>query len=64
MKKWYCVVSTFDDKGNITANIVDTKEAKRRPEGIYRATAHKDTYIDWFDSEEATNEFIADCKIA
>lgn len=64
MKKWYCVVSTFDDKGKITANIVDTKEAEEQPEGGFKSTARKDIYTDWFDSEETANKFIADSKNA
>ena len=62
MRKWYCVITTFDDRGNVTANIVDAKETERRPEGTYETTARKDIYTDWFDSKEAANEYITDCK--
>lgn len=64
MKKWYCVASIFDDKGRVTANIVDTKEAEEQPKGSFKSTARKDIYTDWFDSEEAANKFIADSKNA
>lgn len=64
MKKWYCVVSTFDDKGRVTANIVNTKEVEEKPKGSFKSTVRKDIYADWFDSEEAANKFIADSKNA
>lgn len=64
MKKWYCVVSTFDDKGRVIANIVNTKEAEEKLEGSFKSTVRKDIYTDWFDSEEAANKFIADSKNA
>ena len=57
-------MSTFDDKGRVTANIVDTKEAEEQPEGGFKSTPRKDIYTDWFDSEEAANKFIADSKNA
>lgn len=28
MKTWYCVTSSFDDKGRVTAAITATKEAE------------------------------------
>lgn len=28
MKTWYCVTSSFDDRGRVTANITATKEAQ------------------------------------
>ena len=64
MRKWYCVVSTFDDKGRVTANIVDTKEADEQLESTSKSTKRKDVYTDWFDSEETANKFIADSKNA
>jgi len=30
-KTFWCVISTYDDKGRTTANIVDTIQAARKP---------------------------------
>lgn len=58
MKTFYCVTSTFDDKGRTTASITDTAESDTKPESTTRSTSRKDIYNDWFDSEEKANEFI------
>lgn len=50
MKTWYCVTSSFDDRGRVTANITATKEAKACPESTYTSTSRKDIYNDWFES--------------
>ena len=58
MKTWFCVVTTFDDRGRVTAAIVDTKEAEEAPENSYTSTARKDIYTDWFGSLEEAQEHV------
>lgn len=58
MKTFYCVTSTFDDKGRATASITDTVESNTKPESTTRSNSRKDIYNDWFDGEEKANEFI------
>lgn len=56
--RFYCVTSTFDDKGRVTASITDTVDSESKPENTTKITSRKDIYNDWFDSEEKANEFI------
>mgnify|MGYP000737978033 CR=1 FL=1 len=59
MKTYYCVTSSFDDRGRATANITDMIKAEEKPESTYTSTRRKDIYNDWFESEkEKYPEFI------
>lgn len=64
MKTWYCVTSSFDDKGRVTANITNTKEAEECPESTFKSTSRKDIYNDWFGSEEEAKAWIEESKKA
>lgn len=44
MKTYYCVCTSFDDRGRVVSNIVDTAEAARRPENSFKSTSRKDTW--------------------
>lgn len=52
MKTWYCVTSSFDDRGRVVAAITASKEAETCPESTYTSTSRKDIYNDWFGSTE------------
>lgn len=56
--RFYCVTSTFDDKGRATASITDTVESDTKPENTAKSVSRKDIYNDWFDSEEKAKAFI------
>lgn len=56
--RFYCVTSTFDNKGRVTASITDTVERESKPENTAKSTLRKDIYNDWFDSKEKANKFI------
>lgn len=60
MKTWYCVTSSFDNRGRVTANITATKEA----ESTYTSTSRKDIYNDWFESLDEAQAFAAQSKCA
>jgi hypothetical protein len=64
LKKWWCVVTSCDNRGRVVANIVDTKEAVTQPESKYRETARKDVYIDWYGSEKEAKEAVENAKKA
>lgn len=64
MKKYYGVITTFDDHGKVTANLIDTKEGEKKPENEFKSTKQKDIYIDWFDSLEEANEHITESLLA
>ena len=63
-KKWYCVTSSFDDRGRVTAAITATVESDKKPDSGYKSTSQKDIYTDWFDSREAAEEFVEEAKNA
>lgn len=58
MRTFWCVTSSYDDKGKVTANITATTEAEECPKPSFCSTRNKDIYNDWFDSEEAAREFV------
>lgn len=64
MKTYYCVTTTFDDKGRVTATITNTIEADKKPENTFKSTSRKDIYNDWFDNINAANSCIEEAKRA
>ena len=65
MKTWYCVTSSFDDRGRAIAAITATKEAEECPEGTYTSTtSRKDIYNDWFGSEEEAKKWVEQTRYA
>lgn len=64
MKTWYCVTSSFDDRGCVTAGITDTVQAEEKPESSYTETKTKDIYNDWFGSEAEARKFVEEAKTA
>ncbi len=62
MNTYYCVTSTFDDRGNVSAHITRELEAAEKPESTYTSTSRRDIYNDWFDSLEAAEEFVEEAK--
>lgn len=58
MKKYYGVITTYDDYGKVTANLIDVKEGDQKPENEFKSTEKKDIYIDWFESLQRANQFI------
>ena len=64
MKKYFVVVSTFDNRGNVTASIVDTIKAEKKPEQDYKSTRSKDIYTDYFDTLEEAKEFVEEARLA
>lgn len=61
-KKWYCVTSSIDDAGRISAAITDSVEAEEMPDPTYTSTTRKDIYQDWFGSREETEKFVRDSR--
>lgn len=64
MKTYYCVTTSFDDKGKVTAGITNQIEAEEKPESTFRETRRKDIYNDWFESMEDAQTFIEESKRA
>ena len=64
MKTYWCVTSSFDDRGRVTAAITRVVETTEKPENSFISTPRKDIYNDWFDSREAALEHIEEAKRA
>lgn len=58
MKTYYCVCTSYDDRGLVASNIVDTVETTSRPENSFKSTRRKDIYLDWFDSLSAARSHV------
>lgn len=58
MRTWYCVTSTFDDRGRVTAAITATKEAEVCPESTFTSTNRKDIYNDWFEKLTEAQDWV------
>lgn len=63
-KLFWCVTSSYDDRGRVIAAITATKEAVSKPEHTYTSTRRKDIYHDWFDSQEEAQAFVEYAKRA
>lgn len=59
---FWAVTSAYRDDGSVTARIVDTIEADRKPQAGYRETRSADIYTDWFDSYQKAQAFVDECK--
>ena len=64
MKTWYCVTTSFDDRGRVTAGITDTVEAEEKPESRFTSTRRKDIYNDYFGSHEEAAAYVEEARKA
>ena len=64
MKTFYCVTSTFDDRGRATAGITAMVQADRKPESTFTSTSRKDIYNDWFANLTEAQQFVNEAKEA
>ena len=60
LKTFWCVTSSFDDRGRVVSHITRSVEA----ENSFKSTARKDIYNDWFDSLEAAEAHVEEAKRA
>lgn len=59
---YYCVTSTFDDHGNVTCAVTDIVKTESKPANFYREEKHRDIYLDFFDTLEEADEFVASVR--
>ena len=64
MKTWYCVTSSYDDHGRVTAAITCTVQAEKKPEHYCKSTRTKDIYVDYFGSHKEAAAFVEEAKRA
>ena len=62
--KFYEVTTGFYDNGKVTAAITRTVESDQKPTDTSDNNDKCDVYKDWFETEEAANQFIKDAKEA
>ena len=61
---WYCVTSSFDNRGRVTAAITSAVVAEKKPENTFKSTHTRDIYNDWFASAEAAADYMKQIKEA
>ena len=64
MQTFYCVTSSVDDKGHMTAAITAEYMGDECPENSRISTRHRDIYKDWFDSFPAAEAFVKEARSA
>ena len=62
LKMFWCVTSSFDDRGRVVSYITQSVEAATQPKNSFKSTARKDIYNDWFDSLEAAEAHVEEAK--
>lgn len=63
MKIYYCVTSSYDDRGRVTAAVTSTRIADKKPKNEYHSIRNKDIYIDWFDSMNEAQKYADECRV-
>lgn len=58
MKTWYCVTTSFDDRGRVTAGLTVQKRSEKKPADTSTSTKRKDIYNTWFDNLVDANIYI------
>lgn len=64
IRTWYCVTSSYDDKGNAIAAITAIQEALKQPESTYTSIKRKDIYCDWYGNQEEAQAAVEAVKKA
>lgn len=62
MKTYYCVKSSVDNRGRMTAAITESVEAETMPESRCSSTSRKDVYTDWFESRAEAEDFVREAR--
>lgn len=62
MKLFYCVSTIVSPSGTTFRYIDVSKLAEERPANSFESTYKGDCYLDWFDSKEEAEKFIAENK--
>lgn len=64
MKTYWCVTTSFDDKGRVVSAITGIVEAVCKPENTAESTKSKDIYNDWFESQKEAEDWVEEAKQA
>lgn len=64
MKTYYCVTSSVDNRGRMTAAVTESMEAEQMPKNTCTSTRRKDIYKDWFGSRKEAEDFATEARSA
>ena len=64
MKTYYCVTSSVDDRGRMTATVTESVGAEQMPKNTCTSTRRKDIYKDWFESRKEAEDFVNEARSA
>ena len=64
MKTYYCVTTTFDDRGRVTSAITDTRVAETKPDSTMTEAKRADIYNDWYGSRKEALNAVQEAKKA
>ena len=64
MRTFYCVTSTYGDRGQVTANITATIQADVKPCNECGCDGRVDIYNDWFENLKDAEQFVREVKEA
>ena len=57
MKTWYCVTTSFDNRGRGCGAITNRIESEDKPISTFASISRKDIYNDWFDDLDEAQKF-------
>ena len=64
MKTWYCVTSSVDNRGRMTAAITESVQAATCPPSTCSETRRRDVYRDYFGTREEAAVFVEEARSA
>ena len=64
MKTWYCVTSSVDSRGRMTAAITESVEAAECPPSTCSEMRRSDVYKDYFGTREEAAAFVEEARSA
>jgi len=62
LKTYWVVLTSVYDNGRVTSNIVATERHASKPEPSHTQALRKDIYIDYFESQEAAEQFVKESR--
>lgn len=64
MGTYYCVTSTFDDRGRVNAAIMAVRESPTKPEDAFYSGVRRDIYHTWFETYEEAEAYVKEARRA
>lgn len=64
MTEYFCVITSYDDRGRVTSGVVDSRLCDQLPKSTCVSTRRKDIYTDWFPTIKEALSYEEDAKYA